>query len=274
MINRTDRIKPTQPFFVLASSGFMQEIYMRQGISHFYSFTIENAVELVSVPDGCIDLLFEYSDHEMKAYACGTVLACSLQHWDSGRTIFGVRFLPGNMPAGLSAVHKDLINKRLLLDDLLPNRTLIEKMAAEKDFYQRIRVFLEEYTRFENRMEKPYGKLELCLAVKDMIYESNGNIKVSALSERTGYSERYINKVFMDMMGFSPKLFCKIIQFQRAVDTLNYGNVSNMTETAVNLGYYDQSQFIKDFKQFAGITPKKYLKLIDERDYHGKIKNC
>ena len=31
-----------------------------------------------------------------------------------------------------------------------------------------------------------------------------------------------------------------------------------MTEAAVNLGYYDQPQFIRDFKTYCGMTPKRY----------------
>ena len=41
-----------------------------------------------------------------------------------------------------------------------------------------------------------------------------------------------------------------------------------MTEAAVNLGYYDQSQFIRDFKKYAGITPKQYLKRIELTAYN------
>ena len=117
---------------------------------------------------------------------------------------------------------------------------------------------------------------ELVLSVKQMVYESDGKIKVSELKEQTGYSERYINKVFLEEMGFSPKTFCKIIQFQRALEFLNYGAPDRMTDAAVALGYYDQAQFIRDFTRYAGITPKKYLKLVEEQNYKSKIKqtNC
>lgn len=264
---KQDKLKPTQPFFVLETTDFKQKIYLEQGISHFYSFKISDAKSLNTVPDGCIDLLFEYSKSEMRAYACGTVLKCGKQFWDKDREIFGVRFLPGYMPAGINVVLKDLINRRLLLDDIIEDRTLIEKMALETDFYQRVRIFIEEYTRFEKRRDPPFGKVELCLEVKDMVYESDGLIRVHELAENTGYTERYINKVFIELMGFSPKVFCKIIQFQRALEFLNYGAPEKMTEAAVELGYYDQPKFIRDFKEFAGITPNKYFKLVKQFGY-------
>ena len=93
------------------------------------------------------------------------------------------------------------------------------------------------------------------------------------MAERVGYTERYINKIFIEQMGFSPKVFCKIIQFQRSLEFLNYGTPERMTEAAVNLGYYDQPQFIRDFKTCCGMTPKRYLTLIKRIRYESRVKN-
>ena len=268
-----DKLKPIQPYFVLDTSCFKQEVYLRQGISHFYTFKLTDPIDLITVPDGCIDIMFEYSKREIKAFACGSILKHGVQHWDGNCEIFGVRFMPGFMPAGLNAVPKDLINKRILLDDIINDRKMIEAMSSENDFYQRIRVFLECYTNLEKEYETPYGKLNLCMVVKDMVYDSDGLIKISEIAEKTGYTERYINKVFIEFMGFSPKAFCKIIQFQRALDVLNYGKIESMTALAVKLGYYDQPQFIRDFKSYLGTTPNRYLKMIEDKKYRELVNN-
>lgn len=273
MTEKKDLLKPSQPFLVIGTDEFRQEVYSRQGISHFYQFKMTDSTDLMMVPDGCIDLLFEYGEQELTAFACGTVLRCSKQHWDGPREIFAVRFLPGFLPAGLNTIMKDLIEKRVLLYDLIDDTSLIDRMSRETDFYQRIRTFLEEYTRFEKRQVKPFGKMELCFAIKDLVYQSNGLIKIQEISDRTGYTERYIHKVFIELMGFSPKAFCKIIQFQKAIDVLNYGPEKKMTEIAVDLGYYDQAKFIRDFKYYAGITPSRYLKLMKEQRFRSRIKS-
>ncbi len=109
------------------------------------------------------------------------------------------------------------------------------------------------------------------MAVKEMIYKSGGLIRISEIGEKTGYSDRYINKVFIELMGFSPKTFCKIIQFQNAIDLLNYGPDEKFTSRVMELGYYDQPKFIKDFKAYAGITPSKYLKLIHGEKFKERI---
>ena len=123
----------------------------------------------------------------------------------------------------------------------------------------------------EKRREKPYGKKELVWSVKQMVYHSDGKIRVEEMQERSGYSARYINKTFLEEMGFSPKTFCKIIQFQRSLEFLNYGAPDKMTDAAVALGYYDQAQFIHDFSRYAGITPKRYLKMVEELQYRSRI---
>ena len=209
----------------------------------------------------------------MDAYACGPVLSCQRQNWDGNQDVFGVRFIPGYHPAGIDIEWKDLIGHRIPLKQLMKDTILIDKMATQMDFYQRIRIFLQEYAKLEKQQEKPYGKRALVMDITKRAYLSDGLIRISSIAEQTGYSESYINRVFREQIGFSPKTFCKIIQFQRALEFLNYGQPNKMTEAAVNLGYYDQSQFIRDFKKYAGITPKQYLKRIEQEQYKNRIKD-
>lgn len=266
-------LRPTQPYFVLEADHFQQEVYWTQGISHFYTFDLPEARAFDVVPDACIDLVFQYTKHAMDAYACGPVLSCQRQNWDGNQDVFGVRFIPGYHPAGIDIEWKDLIGHRIPLKQLMKDTILIDKMATQMDFYQRIRIFLQEYAKLEKQQEKPYGKRALVMDITKRAYLSDGLIRISSIAEQTGYSESYINRVFHEQMGFSPKTFCKIIQFQRALEFLNYGQPNKMTEAAVNLGYYDQSQFIRDFKKYAGITPKQYLKRIEQEQYKNRIKD-
>lgn len=272
MIWEKDRLKPIQPYIVLDTEHFYQEVYLRQGISHFYTYQVKNGANLRMVPDGCIELYFEYTDDGMCGFARGTPISYKEECMKNTQEVFGVRFMPGVQPEIISATMRDLFDQSVPLEDIMKgDMGWLKDLEQETDFYQRIRVFLENYTKVEKRRVKPYGKKELAMMVKQLIYKSDGLIKVAELEEHTDYSVRYINKVFIEEMGFSPKVFCKIIQFQRAIEFLNYGAPDKMTDAAVALGYYDQSQFIRDFTKYAGITPKKYLKLLQEKNYKSKV---
>ncbi|MCD7856160.1 MAG: helix-turn-helix domain-containing protein [Clostridiales bacterium] len=250
MIWKKDRLRSIQPYFVFDTESFYQEIYLRQGISHFYTYKVKNECPLRTVPDGCINLFFEYDNGTMRGCAFGTKLEYTCEEHFLKNEAFGVRFMPGVQPALINVTMRNLLGKKIPLEDIINDSFLLKKLEEEKDFYQRIRVFLEAYTKAYNKKPKPFGKAEIVQSVKQMVYDSDGKIKVSEIQERTGYTERYINKIFIEEMGFSPKIFCKIIQFQRALEFLNYGAPDNMTDAAVFLGYYDQPQFIRDFKKY------------------------
>lgn len=272
MLWKKDILRPTQPYFVLDTENFRQEIYLKQGISHFFTFRVIDDRPLRTVPDGCIDLFFEYGDDGMEASICGTRLKYTCQEKKRKKEVFGVRFMPGVHPQIITTKMRDVLEKDIPLElGLKGDKCWLNKLARERDFYQRIRIFIEAYTKVDKEVYKPYGKAEIVQYVKRLVYKSDGKIKVSELQSETGYSERYINKVFIEEMGFSPKIFCKIIQFQRALEFLNYGAPDKMTDAAVYLGYYDQPQFIRDFTKYAGITPKKYLKLVESHSYKNKI---
>ncbi len=272
MIWKKDRLRPTQPYFVFDTLDFYQEIYLKQGISHFYSYHIVENTPLRTVPDGCIDLFFEYEKDHMQGYVCGTPLEYICAECEGKEEVFGIRFMPGVQPELIGCTMRELLGKKIPIESVLKGDVgCLKKLEEERDFYQRIRIFIKAYTKAEERREKPFGKQEMVQSIKQMVYESDGKIKVGEMQERTGYSVRYINKAFIEEMGFSPKTFCKIIQFQRALEFLNYGAPDKMTDAAVFLGYYDQPQFIHDFSRYAGITPKKYLNLVEEQHYKNKI---
>lgn len=273
MIWKKDKLRPTQPYFVFDTINFYQEIYLKQGISHFYTFHLGKSVPLRTVPDGCIDLFFEYESGHMQGYVCGTPLTYTCQEWKGREEVFGIRFMPGVQPELIGCTMRELLGKKIPIRSVLTGDPgWLDKLEEEPDFYQKIRIFIGEYTKAEKRRKKPFGKQEIVQSVKQMVYESDGKIRVSEMQEQTGYSVRYINKAFIEEMGFPPKTFCKIIQFQRALEFLNYGAPDKMTDAAVFLGYYDQSQFIHDFSRYAGITPKKYLKLVEEQNYQERIR--
>ncbi len=272
MVWKKDRIKPTQPYLVFDTENFFQQVYLQEGISHFYTFQVGEDKPLRLVPDGCIDLFFAYGGDGMSCHACGTKLTYSCDEEVKEGEVFGVRFMPGTHPELLRVTMRELLERKIPIEDILTgDGAWLERMEQETDFRRRVQVFLDAYMNAEMCKVQPFGKKELVCSVKQMVYDSDGKVKVSKMQEQTGYSERYINKVFLEEMGFSPKTFCKIIQFQHALEFLNYGAPGKMTDAAVSFGYYDEPHFIHDFKKYAGMAPRKYLRLVQGQDYKNKI---
>jgi AraC-like DNA-binding protein len=68
-------------------------------------------------------------------------------------------------------------------------------------------------------------------------------------------SVRTFERKCRERLGMSPKLFARIARFHRAYKYLEAGKYVSMADLTYTLGYYDQTHFIKDFKQFAHLTP-------------------
>jgi AraC-like DNA-binding protein len=74
------------------------------------------------------------------------------------------------------------------------------------------------------------------------------------LSSVYGLSERYLEKLFVDLVGITPRAFFSVYRFNKSLDLL-LSSGRKLTSIAYDCGYYDQSHFIKEFTRFTGITP-------------------
>lgn len=84
------------------------------------------------------------------------------------------------------------------------------------------------------------------------------------LERRMGYSGRYLVALFQRDIGLSPKRLNSILAFERLYRSFsNHRSVENLRADALDL-FYDQSHFIRHFKQFAGVSPGRFAEMDNE----------
>jgi AraC-like DNA-binding protein len=71
-------------------------------------------------------------------------------------------------------------------------------------------------------------------------------------------SSRELERRFKKNIGLSPKQIARIYHFQSVLQLKNKSGSS--TELAHAAGYYDQSHFIREFRDIAGINPFSFFK--------------
>jgi AraC-like DNA-binding protein len=84
-------------------------------------------------------------------------------------------------------------------------------------------------------------------------------VGVSAITDKISLSPRRFIELFNDQVGMTPKVFCRVRRFQRALYEIKQRRNLIWAELAPDCGYYDQAHFICDFKEFCGLTPADYL---------------
>jgi AraC-like DNA-binding protein len=90
-------------------------------------------------------------------------------------------------------------------------------------------------------------------------------MSINLLEKETGYSRQYLHRVFKSSTGISIKKFQQINRVSSVLKSLN-SKPGSLTELAYANGYFDQSHFIKDFKQLTGHSPADYLSSVRKFD--------
>lgn len=75
------------------------------------------------------------------------------------------------------------------------------------------------------------------------------------------WSKRHLQRLFSRYVGVSPKWVIQRYRLQEAADRLHHSTNINLADMAIELGYFDQAHFIKNFKAIVGVTPTQYLAL-------------
>jgi AraC-like DNA-binding protein len=95
---------------------------------------------------------------------------------------------------------------------------------------------------------------KLVLVAIDKIKEGKGLCRIAELSSGLGISQDAFEKRFRKMVGSTPKQFSNVVRLKEVIK--HQTNHRLLTDLVYTFDFYDQSHFIKQFKDFAGQTPK------------------
>lgn len=266
-------LNPKQPEFVLVTSDYEKRVLMDSNFAHFYQFKAESD-HMSVIPDACIDIMFWCKDGKIKSKIAGSRLYKEDTETDLNCEYFGVRFLPGINPVSDIMKFSELTNNEFNFEEMITSYSdrekLFEKMYFSNTFADKMKVFMDYYSAHVHSHTDETNHLKLYL--KDKIVHSDGTLKLDELSELTGYSQRYLNKKIHEDFGMSPKSLLRIVRFQNAITCLTQTITDvKCIETAVSSGYYDQSHFNKDFKDFTGQSPTVYINNLINNSYDKKL---
>jgi methylphosphotriester-DNA--protein-cysteine methyltransferase len=74
-------------------------------------------------------------------------------------------------------------------------------------------------------------------------------------------------------VGLTPKLFCRVSRFQRVIERMAARPSESWVDRAMFAGYSDQPHFIRQFREFAGLTPREYHSLAPALPNHVPVPN-
>jgi AraC-like DNA-binding protein len=166
-------------------------------------------------------------------------------------SIIGVHFKPGGALPFFPVPSGALADRHVELEQLwgVSARALREQLCEERGPQRRFQL-LEQALLARlagNRAPRP-------AACAGLEWLSAGR-KVTEVASALGLSRRRLITVFTEDVGVTPKVFARIMRFQRALARAQSPDASDWSQIALQMGYFDQSHMIRDFVDFAGLTP-------------------
>lgn len=179
----------------------------------------------------------------------------------SGDELLGVHFRCGGAFPFVAPPMPELHGRSVGLSELWGEQTtqqLLDSIHDAKSIDDKFHV-LERWLM--NGAPRPFRRDPAVAFAMREFYKNSGASSSAAMAERVGLSQRRFIELFQKEVGLTPKLFCRLQRFQHVIRTVHKSNDVNWADVALTCGYFDQSHFNHEFREFSGLTPTQYLPL-------------
>ncbi|TQV81498.1 AraC family transcriptional regulator [Aliikangiella coralliicola] len=223
------------------------------------------------IPDGCIEMAFILGD-DIKRYTSENEFIFQPRAMVLGQTVdpfyiepsgyvntFAVSFYPYGFANIAAEPIRNLVNKETPIELLFGESLATElerKIVAAANTEERIKI-IEEFL-----LDRLNDKITIDNIVKstvDMLLSTKGGASINDILKQDLSKRRQLERKFVKQIGISPKQLGKVIRLQTALKILLNEKVESLTSVAYKSEYYDQAHFIRDFKEFTGVSPKEFL---------------
>jgi AraC-like DNA-binding protein len=235
---------------------------------HWIYSTDKDTSTDVIYPSGCVELAINISDGQVTTIlndraikmpsveVLGQLTIPGRIIATKGSTLLVTRFYPYAVSLFFPNHVSEFTNDSIDLNEIFKNEAteLYHRMMEQRTIDQKINM-LEAFLIQKLKKGRSEEKLRLVEHICNQPFDCD-ILHVEDLASKYGFSERYIQKLFTDFIGISPKSFFNIQRFNRSLELVRSSG-SSLTAIAHECGYYDQAHFIKEFKNFTGMTPSQ-----------------
>lgn len=228
-----------------------------------------SATDEIVIPDGCMELIIHHGDpclgasntqpfqEQGHAIIAGQLTRpFRIRPTGSFRAI-GVRFNPTGFASCFREIPHQMTEQTFALDgmDSRSASRLTGQINDAATDDERI-ACLQDYL-FARLSPKESESSRAVNHAAYLIAKTNGHIPIDQLAQTVRLSHRHLERLFLNHVGVSPKMLCRIVRFRSVFDQLT--DNPEWSRLAAACGYFDQAHLIRDFNRFAGQPPRAYL---------------
>lgn len=171
--------------------------------------------------------------------------------------VLDIKFRPGGFYPFLKSSVSSFSDETLDLDavfDVDPKK--VETKVLHSDDKEEMVARAEEFLL--DFLPKEDERITFVNQIIEAVIADQLLMKVEELADRFELSKRTLQRIFKRYVGVSPKWVIKRYRLHEVAAQLAEKEDTDWAALAVELGYFDQSHFIKDFKSIVGKAPAEY----------------
>jgi AraC-like DNA-binding protein len=171
--------------------------------------------------------------------------------------VFTMRFQPGGFHALFGIPMGALVNEGVPAGDVIGKAAsaLRDAVMSAHDFDARVAA-AQCWIAQRLTVVPPVDPVARMAAA---LLRSGGRLRIQALAQRAGLSDRQFTRRFETQVGLTPKLFARTVRLNAVLDAKARSPGTGWTDLVYRAGYADQAHLVRDCRALAGTAPRAFL---------------
>lgn len=224
-------------------------------ISHYWLSMNNTCPAQTILPDGCVDLVIEATGVSAQSWVYGTTTGPVSVPIRLGAHYLGIQFKPGQSRHFVALPAKELTDSHAPAPEVLHFALdgIAEQISRGTVFQALDRVLTRTLACRSPQVHRIDAALQYFVS-------SQQPVRIGDLAKNIGISRRHFERIFLDCVGVSPKMFATIQRYRAAAHALSHRTGASLADVAAAMGYADQSHMTRDFMRLTGAGPTRFLR--------------
>lgn len=170
----------------------------------------------------------------------------------------GIYFQPTALKSIFGIDANELTNQHIDINELIKTN-ITDQLLNTANAEQRIKLLSSFLIQQAEQRKAENEKVNFATS------QLQKGVSLLNIQNELNLSERSLELYFKNHIGISPKLYARINRFQSALENIRQNQFDKLTDIAYQNDYFDQSHFIREFKEFAGTSPKHFKRKANEQ---------
>ena len=171
--------------------------------------------------------------------------------------VLQIIFQPGALYRLTGIPSNELTNVYINAEDIFSKEVrLINEQLHNATSYNAMIIVAENFVK--NLMKRIIKERHQVDEVCKILLASQANISLDWLAKESFLSSKQLERKFKERTGVNPKLYQRIIRFEKAYLLKNKNPNWDWLRIAVECNYHDYQHLVKDYKDFTGFSPTSF----------------